>query len=133
VRRVLPILAVVLLLTGCEPFTMVAAGVGGSAFVNHALNGISYRTFSAPAKNVKTASIGALHRMGLRVVGSERNRNGSETLKAKGIDREIEITLERISPNTTRMKVLARDGSVFFDGATAQEILLQTEKRLTRV
>jgi hypothetical protein len=71
--------------------------------------------------------------MGLKVVGTEQNRNGSETLKAKGVDREIEITLERISPNTTRMKVLARDGSVFFDGATAQEIIQQTEKRLVHV
>ena len=132
-HRALPILAALLLLAGCETFTMVAAGVSGTAFVNHALNGISYRTFSAPSKSVKTASIGALHRMGLRVVGTERNRNGSETLKAKGIDRDIEITFERISANTTRMKVLARDGSVFFDGATAQEILQQTEKRLTHV
>lgn len=127
------IAAVLLLLAGCESVGMVAAGVGGTAFVNHALGNISYRTFSAPAKSVKTASIGALHRMGLRVVGTERNRNGSETLKATGNDREIEITLERISPHTTRVKVLARDGSVFFDGATAQEIILQTEKRLSHV
>ena len=128
--RVSIILAALMLLAACEPLTMVAAGVGGSAFVTQALGGITYRTFSAPAKNVKTASVGALHRMGFRVLGTEQNRNGSETLKAKGTDRDIEITFERLSPNTTRMKVLARDGSVFFDGATAQEIIVQTEKRL---
>ena len=30
------------------------------------------------------------------------------------------------------MRVIARNGSIFFDGATATEIILQTEKRLTR-
>ena len=132
-RRALPILATLVLLAGCESVGMVAAGVGGTAFVNHALGNISYRTFSAPVRTVKTASIGALHRMGLKVVGTERNNNGSETIKAKGNDRDIEITFERISAHTTRIKVLARDGSVFFDGATAQEIVLQTEKRLSHV
>jgi hypothetical protein len=111
---------------------MVAAGVGGSAFVTHALGGITYRTFPASAKSVKTASIRALNKMGFRVLGTEQNKNGSETLKAQGSDREIEITFERLTPSTTRMKVLARDGAVFFDGATAQEIIQQTEKRLAR-
>ena len=128
--RPLSTLAALALLTACEPLTMVAAGVGGSAFVTHALGGITYRTFSAPSGRVKTASIGALNRMGFKVLRTEHNRNGSETLMAKGIDRDIEITFERLSPHTTRMKVLAREGSVFFDGATAQEIIQQTEKRL---
>ena len=121
-----------LLLAACEPFSIVAAGVGGSAAVSHTLGGITYRTFTAPAKEVKTASIGALNRMGIKVTGTEHGENGSEILKAAGNDREIEITFEPISTATTRMRVIARNGSIFFDSATATEIILQTEKRLTR-
>lgn len=124
--------AALVLLAACEPFSIVAAGVGGSAAVSHTMGGITYRTFTAPASDVKTASIGALHRMGLKVLGTERGENGAEILKARGNDRDIEITFEPISASTTRMRVIARNGSIFFDSATATEIILQTEKRLIR-
>lgn len=120
------------LLPACEPFSIVAAGVGGSAAVSHTLGGITYRTFTAPQQDVRNASIGALARMGLKVTGTEKGEHGAQVLKATGNDRDIEITFEPISPNTTRMRVIARNGSIFFDSATATEIILQTEKRLTR-
>jgi len=132
VLRAAPALAVAALLAACEPFSIVAAGVGGSAAVSHTLNGITYRTFTASQEEVKNASIGALNRMGIRVTGTERGEHGAQVLKAKGTDRDIEITFEPISPATTRMRVIARNGSIFFDSATATEIILQTEKRLTR-
>ena len=35
-----------------------------------------------------------------------------------------------ITPKTTRMRVEAKNGGFFYDGATATEIVLQTEKAL---
>lgn len=120
----------VALLGACEPLSLTAAGVGGSAAVAHTLNGITYRTFTAPSATVKTASLGALNRMGIKVRSSGKGSDGSETLTALATDREIEITFESLSPNATRMKVVARNGGIFFDSATATEIILQTERQL---
>ena len=108
----------------------ITVGVGGSAAVSHTLNGITYRTFTAPAANVKTASLGALNRMGIKYTGSAKGEHGAEMLKATATDRSIEITLEPLSANSTRMKVVARNGGIFYDSATATEIILQTERRL---
>ena len=130
--RAATVATAVALLPACEPLSIMAAGVGGSAAVSHTLGGITYRTFTAPASDVKNASIGALNRMGLRVVGTQKGENGAQIVKALGNDREIEITFEPISASTTRMRVIARNGSIFFDSATATEIILQTEKRLAR-
>jgi hypothetical protein len=123
-------LSAALVLSGCEALAITAAGVGGGAAVSHSLNGITYRTFTAPAANVKTASLSALNRMGLKYTGTEKAEHGAEVLKAKATDREIEITLEPLSPQSTRMKVVARNGGVFYDSATATEIILQTERQL---
>lgn len=128
--RASPVIAFAILLAACEPLSITAAGVGGSAAVAHSLGGITYRTFTAPAGSVKTASLGALHRMGIKVTGTEKGEHGAEVLKAKATDREIEITFEPLSANATRMKVVARNGGIFFDSATATEIILQTERQL---
>ena len=44
-------------LCGCQPLAVAALGVGGSAAVNHTLTGISYRTFTVPLPQVRTASV----------------------------------------------------------------------------
>ena len=123
-------LAASIALCGCAPLAVTAAGVGGGAAVSHTLNGITYRTFTAPASNVKTASLGALNKMGMKYTGSAKAEHGAEMLKASATDREIEITLEPLSSNSTRMKVVARNGGIFYDSATATEIILQTERQL---
>jgi uncharacterized protein DUF3568 len=127
--RVLLLVGLVPALGACEPFAITSFGVGASTAVSHSLGGITYRTFTATAQQVRTASIGALNRMGIKLARTEKSSDG-EVLRATATDREIEITLEQISPNTTRMRVIARNGSVFFDSATATEIILQTERLL---
>jgi len=124
------LLVTALALNGCVPLAVTAAGVGGGVAASHTLGGITYRTFTAPAANVRTASMGAINKMGLKYTGSSKGEHGAEILKANATDREIEITLEPLSPNSTRMKVVARNGGVFYDSATATEIILQTERQL---
>ncbi|MGH8704202.1 MAG: hypothetical protein ACREUO_02170 [Burkholderiales bacterium] len=122
-------LALIAGLSACEPFAIMSFGVGASTAVSHTLGGITYRTFTAPAARVKSASLGALNRMGIKLAGTEKGPDG-EILRAKAAGRDIEITLEPISPNTTRMKVIARNGTFFYDSSTATEIILQTERLL---
>jgi len=132
-RRALLVLSLISLasLAGCEPFSIAAMGVGGGAAVSHTLGGINYRTFTAPSATVRSASLVALQRMGIKFTGSEKGANGSEVLRATATDRDIEITIEPLSPQSTRMKVVARNGRIFTDSATATEIILQTERQIT--
>lgn len=123
------LLAAAGLLAGCEPLSLAALGIGGSAAVNHKVNGTPYRTFTAPLARVRIASMGALKRMGIKAEGTTKIENG-ELITARAGKREIEVELESLTPNTTRMKVVARQGGVFYDSATASEIIAQTEKSL---
>src|SRR5215213_8941090 len=115
-------------LEGCT-VALTAIGVGAGTAINHTLSGIGYKTFTAPMPKVKTASVGALNRMGLTHTGSEKH-DGNEVVKAAGKDRNIEILLEPISSKSTRMRVIARNGGLFYDSATANEIITQTERIL---
>ena len=114
--------------------SMTAIGVGASTGISHTLNGITYRTFTAPLPKVRAATVNALERMGIKVASSERLQGGGgELIKANTADRAIEIELESISPNTTRMRTVARKNALLLDSATATEIILQTEKGLKPV
>ena len=113
---------------GCVPVAITAVGVGMATGVGHALGGMVYKTFTTSQSNVKKATLGALNRMQIQVVEAKRN-GATETIKAKAVDREIEIELESLSPTTTRMLVVAKKGDgILRDSATATEIILQTEK-----
>ncbi len=115
-------------LGGCAAVALTALGVGMATGVGHTLGGMVYKTFTAPQAQVKRATLGALQRMQVKVVKSERHGT-TETIIGKAGDREIEIELEALTPATTRMKVTAKqDSGILRDGATATEVILQTEK-----
>jgi hypothetical protein len=126
--RLLTILGLASMLTGCDPISLTALGVGAAAGVQHTLTGIAYKTFSVPLPRVRTAVKSALEHMDIRAGGTEKIENG-ERIKARAADRDIEIELEALSSRTTRMRSQARSG-IFMDSATATEIILQTEKAL---
>jgi hypothetical protein len=128
-RHFVTLAVLVTLASGCEPLSLTALGIGGSAAVNHKMSSTPTRTFTAPILRVKTASIGALKRMGIATEEVRKVDNG-ELITARVGRREIQVELESLTANTTRMRVLARDGSLFYDGATASEIIVQTEKVL---
>ena len=95
---------------GCVPVAVTAVGVGMATGVGHTLGGMVYKTFTTPQANVKKATLGALNRMQIQVVESKRN-GATEVIKAKAVDREIEIELESLTPTTTRMMVVAKKRS----------------------
>jgi hypothetical protein len=115
-------------LDGCVAVGLTALGVGMATGVSHTLSGMVYKTFTTPEPQVKRAALGALNRMQVKVLDTKRN-GSTERIRAKAGDRDIEIDLEALTPATTRMTVTAKkDGGILRDGATATEVILQTEK-----
>ncbi|MGQ0752076.1 MAG: DUF3568 family protein [Betaproteobacteria bacterium] len=127
--RPLGALALSFALAGCDPISLTAMGVGAAYGLQHTLSGISYRTFSVPLPQVRSAVMNALQHMDIKVASREKIENG-ERLLARASDRDIEVELEAITPKATRMRTTARSGLIR-DAATATEIILQTERLLT--
>jgi hypothetical protein len=116
------------LTSGCDPVSLTVLGVGSAAGVQHTLNGISYRTFTAPLAAVHAATVSALNRMGIKDPVRSKTEQG-EIITAKAAGREIEIELDSITPKTTRMRTTVRNG-LLMDSATGTEIIVQTERVL---
>jgi hypothetical protein len=100
------------------------------AGVEHTLNGVAYKTFTAPLDNVRLAALRTLNQMDMPVKIDAKTDSGWE-VSATAADRAIDIELERLTDRTTRMRVVANKGEIFFkDTATATEIILQTAQLL---
>ena len=119
-------------LTGCAAVGLtlfsVGAGVTTGTSVAYSLDGIAYKTFTAPLPQVESATRTALDRMGIKIEATSKMEQG-KAIKAQANDREIEIELEMVR-ETTRIRTVAKQGIFFKDRATATEIIIQTEKAL---
>lgn len=129
-------LALAVCLQGCAAagLAVVGAGtgVGLGTGVEHQLNGVSYKTFATPLDGVHSATRATLARLGMPVTADAQTKAGW-SLTASAADRTIDIELERLTPQTTRMRVVANQGPILFkDSATATEIILQTAETLQR-
>jgi hypothetical protein len=51
-------------------------------------------------------------------------------IHARAPNRDIDIEVEPITKQLTRVRIMARGGSLFYDNATALELVAQTEKSL---
>jgi hypothetical protein len=118
-------------LQGCASVALTAGGIAGSAGVNHTLTGIAYKTFTAPVKDLRRATLGTLRRMEIKVTRDAVAEIGWR-IEGEAYDRTIEIDLERLTPATTRMRVVTNQGTIFKDSATSTEIIIQTAQRLDR-
>jgi hypothetical protein len=119
----------VLSLAGCQPLAISLLGAGAGTALRYGIDGVSYRTFTAPAPMVKEASLAALERMGLTLQSTDRFEGG-ELIYAQSGKRSIEIEVEPISAKATRVRIAAKNGGLFYDNATASEIIAQTERLL---
>lgn len=127
--RLAAVAALALLLGGCETIALTALGVGASAGVTHTANGVSFRTFTAPAHRVRAASLKALGRMGVKVDAIDRTEAG-ELIKGTYAERRIEVELEPMSKSTTQLRATAKRNFFVHDAATAREIVDQTARAM---
>ncbi len=118
----------VLPLGGCVAVGITALGVGMATGVSHTLSGIVYKTFSVPQAQLKKAALTALSRMQVKVIATTRDGE-TEVITASAGDRSIDVELESLTGNATRMSVtVKKSGGILRDSATATEIILQTER-----
>ena len=107
----------------------VGAGVSGGTGVSYTLDSIAYKTFAASEADLRAATLQALKRMAIDVTETQKVETGTEITATAG-DRTVEIEIDRITPKTSRMRVVVKKGWVFRDRATAGEIIVQTADTL---
>ena len=128
-RVLVAALGAAVLLGGCQSLALSMAGAGATAALGATLAGISHRTFTAPLPVVRRASLAALDNMGMKP-DSVGAFDAGEIIVARTGGVTVEIELEALTERATRMRVATRDGSLFYDAATANEIVAQTQKVL---
>ena len=136
-RRLLGLATVMLAvlpgLQGCAAVGLTlfgtAAGVTAGQGTAYTLDGIAYRTFTAPLDDVRRATLASVKRMDIALQKDDVTADGRELVGQAG-DRMIYIELERLTARTTRMRVTAKQGWFFRDRATSGEIITQTEQSL---
>lgn len=117
-------------LAACEPLALSLLGTGATAALRYTMwDGVTARTFTAAAPEVKESTLAALERMGIKHQSTEPFEYG-EIILANTATREIHIELEPISERATRVRIAAKNGSFWYDNATANEIVAQTERLL---
>ncbi len=117
-------------LSGCAAIALTLGSVAAGAGVDHTLRGIVYKTFASSLAETRLASLKTLKRMDMDVVKDEKTEEGW-LISATAIERKIDIELEALSRRTTRVRVVANKGDIFFkDSATATEIIQQTAEVL---
>lgn len=116
-------------LAGCEPLALSVLGTGATSALRYTFDGVTYRTFTAPAPEVKESMLAALELMGIKHDSTAAYEYG-EIISAHTPTRTIEIEVEPISQRATRLRITAKNGSFWYDNATASEIVAQTERFL---
>jgi len=117
------------MLAGCETLALSAIGASASAGLSYTMNGAAYRTFTASEPKVRAAAFTALKRMATPIDSTEKTDDG-ELIKASMPQRSIEVHIEPLSPNATRVRAVAKRGMFLHDTATAAEVITQTERAL---
>jgi hypothetical protein len=123
-------LAAALVIQGCAGLTSTTAG-GPARNVDFTLDGIAYRTFSAPLDQMQRATLTTFKRMDLALRSDEIKDDGCRELVAANGDRTVHVELEKLSARTTRMRITAKQGWLWRDRAAAGELLVQTEHTLS--
>lgn len=119
-----------LALQGCAAIALTAGSVVAGAGVDHTMSGIVYKTFASSLAEMRLATLKTLKRMDMEVVRDEKIDDGWE-IEAIALERTIDIEFEALTRRTTRMRVVANKGNIFFkDSATATEIIIQTAEAI---
>ena len=109
-----------------------SAGAAARAGTEYTLRGAASRTFSRPLAEVRGAALQTLDRADVTIVANESTARGSRIL-AEASRRTIDVTLERLAPSLTHMRLSVRQGLLGRDRATTSEIITQTAARLAGV
>ena len=108
------------------------AGSGAGLGIQHNINGIVSKTYTASMPELRSAMLSTLDRMSVGVNEDKQTGEGW-LITGKAQDREISLRLQELTPTTTRARVSVDNDAVFKDSATAEEILAQTTRALDEI
>lgn len=107
----------------------VGAGISGGTGVSYTLDSIAYKTFVASEAELSAATLQAFKRMAIEVTETGKTETGTDITATAG-DRTVEVEIDRITPKTSRMRVVVKKDWFLRDRATAGEIIVQTADTL---
>jgi len=107
----------------------VGAGVSGGTGVSYTLDSIAYKTFATSETELRAATLQTFKRMAIDVTETQKTESGSE-IKATAGDRTVEVEIDRITPRTSRLRVVVKKNWFLRDRSTAGEIIAQTADTL---
>lgn len=96
---------------------------------SRSITGAATKTFGLPMARVKSASVGALSQMRMRIDALSRSGR-NELVRAASTGRSVEIELEPLGPAETRMRVAAKSGGLLYDADLGSEVIRRTEREL---
>ncbi|MFZ0692666.1 MAG: DUF3568 family protein [Alphaproteobacteria bacterium] len=125
------LLLMALALPGCAA-ALSAVGPAAGYGLDQATSGITTKTYTSPAANLRLATLKSLSRMDMDVIKDTGTDKEWEITAAAG-DRSIDIELKTLTAMTTRIRVVANNGNLFSnDEATATEVVAQITEALER-
>ena len=107
----------------------VGAGVSSGTGVSYTLDSVAYKTFTASETELRVATLQALKHMAIDVTQTQKTDSGTDISATAG-DRTVEVEIDRITPRTSRLRVVVKKDVIFRDRATAGEIVVQTADAL---
>jgi len=127
----LGLLLAALVLPGCAAVALSAVGPAAEFGIDHAFSGAAAKTYTAPLANLRLAALKSLSRMEMDVTKDEAGDDGEWEIEAEAGDRTVSIDLASLTPMTTRVRVVADRGGIFFkDSATAVEVVAQISRSM---
>jgi hypothetical protein len=111
----------------------VSSGTGAivKAGTEYRGGGVVMRTFVLPLSEVHQATIATLRDVGLSIEKDEITETGGEVV-ARGRHRVVKAKFEAITPRLTRLQMKTTGRLWTRDGATASELVAETEEAVER-
>ena len=121
-------LSFTLSLCGCAQLIIPGTMAGAGEYMRYTTTNVPKRTLIGSQKEVSAATLVALNKMNIKAPEGE---TGVSPITAATAELLITITLEPVTPTTTRVTVDAAKGQVVKDKATADKILDQIQAELS--
>lgn len=116
--------------SGCAVVSFLPMFISGAgAGASYSILNTAYKTETQPLKDVYRASIQSLRTMGFRIEKIQRKAR-KRRIKAASEERTVSMELKVVTDSATKIIVNVKEGSIFKDKATADEIIRQTEEVL---
>lgn len=116
-------------LCGCAQILIPGSLAGAGEYMRYTTTNVPKRTLTGSQRQVCAAALRALKKMNIKAPAPGSTAAGSP-ITATTAELIITITLEAVTPTTTRVTVDAAKGQIVKDKATAEKILDQLQAEL---